>query len=168
MCRGCISLIFFVAIAFCAAAAPEAVDGNSDYVAKLALARAQHAFHSPSANLPGVLNQTNLNYDKYREIRFIPGKALWTEDDLPFRIEFFHPGYLYNEPVHVNEFTPGYEQPIPFVQDFFDYGNLKIKNQIPSSVGYAGFKVTYPLNKPNVFDDLAVSRGPAIFVFLAK
>jgi periplasmic glucans biosynthesis protein len=166
MCRGCYIIIFAIAIAFRAAAAPEAVNVNLDYVAKLALARAQHAFHSPSANLPAVLNQTNLNYDKYREIRFIPGKALWTEDDLPFRIEFFHPGYLYNEPVHVNEFTPGYEQPIPFVQDFFDYGNLKIKNQIPSSVGYAGFKVTYPLNKPNVFDDLAVFQGASYFRIL--
>lgn len=168
MCRGCISLIFVVAIAFCAAAAPEAVDVNLDYVAKLALARAQHAFHSPSANLPGVLNQTNLDYDKYREIRFIPGKALWTEDNLPFRVEFFHPGYLYNEPVHINEFTPGYEQPIPFLQDLFDYGNLKFKNQIPSNVGYAGFKVIYALNKPNVLDDLAVFQGASYFRILGK
>jgi glucans biosynthesis protein len=87
---------------------------------------------------------------------------------LPFRVEFFHPGYLYNEPVHINEFTPGYEQPIPFLQDFFDYGNLKIKNQIPSSVGYAGFKVSYALNKPNVLDDLAVFQGASYFRILGK
>lgn len=161
-------MILVVAIAFRAAAAPEAINVNLDYVARLALARAQHPFVSPSVNLPSVLNQTNLNYDKYREIRFLPGKALWTEDNLPFRVEFFHPGNIYSELIHVNEFTPGYTQPIPFVQDFFDYGNLKIKNQIPSNLGYVGFKVTYPLNRPNVYDDLAVFQGASYFRILGK
>jgi periplasmic glucans biosynthesis protein len=168
MCRGCLITIFAIALAFTATAAPQAVNVNLDYVAKLALARAEHVYHPPAVVLPSALNQTNLNYDKYRQIRFIPGKALWTEDDLPFRVEFFHPGYLYNEPVHINEFTPGYTQPIPFVQDFFDYGNLKIKNQIPNNVGYVGFKVIYPLNKPNVFDDLAVFQGASYFRVLGK
>jgi len=168
MCRGCLTSIFAIALAYTAAAAPQAVNVNLDYVAGLALARAQHAFHSPSANLPAILNQTNLDYDKYRVIRFIPGKALWTEDDLPFRVEFFHPGYIFHEPVQINEFTPGYTQRIPFVEDFFDYGNLKIKNKIPNDVGYAGFKVVYPLNKPNVFDDLAVFQGASYFRILGQ
>ncbi|HUA66791.1 MAG TPA: glucan biosynthesis protein G [Alphaproteobacteria bacterium] len=168
MCRGCLTTIFAVALAFTAAAAPEAVVVNLDYVAKLALARAQHAFHAPDINLPGVLNATNLDYDKYREIRFIPGKALWTEDDLPFRVEFVHPGYIYNEPVRINEFTAGYTQPVPFVQDFFDYGNLKIKNEIPRNVGYGGFKIVYQLNTTNVFDDLAVFAGASYFRVLGK
>lgn len=168
MCRGCLLSIIAFALAFTAMATPQAVNVDLDYVAKLALARAGHPFHSPRVNLPGVLNQTNLDYDKYREIRFIPGKALWAEDDLPFRVEFFHPGYLYNEPVHINEFTPGYEQPIPFVQDFFDYGNLKIKNQIPNNISYVGFKVLYPLNKTNLFDDLAVFQGASYFRILGQ
>ncbi|HEV2331404.1 MAG TPA: glucan biosynthesis protein G [Verrucomicrobiae bacterium] len=168
MCRGCLTSILAIALAYTAAGAPQAVTVNLDYVAGLALARAQHAFHSPSANLPAILNQTNLDYDKYREIRFIHGKALWAEDDLPFRVEFFHPGYIFHEPVQINEFTPGYTQRIPFVEDFFDYGNLKIKNKIPRDVGYAGFKVVYPLNKSNVFDDLAVFQGASYFRILGK
>ena len=82
-------------------------------------------FHSPRADLPKVLRQDNLDYDKYREIRFRRDRALWAADNLPFRVEFFHPGYLYQEPVHVNEFTPTHTQPIRFVQDFFDYGKLR-------------------------------------------
>jgi len=76
----------------------ESAEVSLDYVAKRALERAQKPFHSPRENLPKVL--ANLNYDQYREIRFRRDKALWTADDLPFRIEFFHPGYLYQEPVH--------------------------------------------------------------------
>lgn len=166
--RGCIIIIFVFALAFRAGAAPEAVVVNLDYIAGLALARTQHAYHEPRVTLPSVLNQTNMDYDKYREIRFIPGKALWTEDDLPFRVEFSHPGNIYSELIRVNEFTSGYEQPIPFMQDFFDYGNLKIKNQIPRNLGYVGFKIVYPLNKPNVFDDLAVFQGASYFRVLGK
>jgi glucans biosynthesis protein len=168
MCRGWFILIFAIALAFRTLGAPEAVEVNLDYVAKLALQRAQQPFHSPRGNLPAVLSQTNLNYDKYREIRFRPGKALWAEDDLPFRVDFFHPGYIYQEPVHINEFTATYTQPIPFNQDFFDYGNLNIKNQIPRNTGYAGFRIRYPLNKTNQLDDLAVFQGASYFRLLGK
>jgi glucans biosynthesis protein len=148
--------------------APVAAEVDLDYVAKLALARAQQPFHSPRANLPAVLNQTNLNYDKYREIRFRQDKALWSEDELPFRVDFFHPGYIFQEPVHINEFTATHTQPIPFVQDFFDYGNLHIKDQIPHDTGYAGFRIQYHLNKTNQLDDLAVFQGASYFRLLGK
>jgi glucan biosynthesis protein len=50
---------------------------NLDYVAQRALERAQKPFHSPRADLPrAVLRQDNLDYDKYREIRFRRDKAL--------------------------------------------------------------------------------------------
>ncbi|HZF02605.1 MAG TPA: glucan biosynthesis protein G [Methylomirabilota bacterium] len=139
-----------------------------DYVAKRALERAQKPFHSPRADLPKVLRQDNLDYDKYREIRFRREKALWTEDNLPFRIEFFHPGYLYQEPVHINEFTATHLQPIRFVQDFFNYGKLDIADQIPSRTGYAGFRILYPLNKTNQLDELGAFLGASYFRLLGK
>src|SRR5215472_6810856 len=128
MYRGCLIVIFVITLAGKTFAAPEAVAVNLDYVAKRAFERAQQPFRSPRADLPKVLK--DLNYDQYREIRFRPEKALWSEDELPFRIGFFHPGYIYQEPIRVNEFTATYTQPIPFVQDFFNYDNLKIQNEI--------------------------------------
>ena len=56
---------------------PESAEVNLDYVAKRALERAHHPFHSPRADLPKVLRQDNLDYDKYREIEFRHDKALW-------------------------------------------------------------------------------------------
>jgi len=164
MWRGYLIIILGITLAGRALAAPEAAVVNLDYVAKLALQRAQQPFHSPRANLPDVLK--NLNYDQYREIRFPFDKALWTEDGLPFRIAFFHPGYIYQEPVHVNEFTPTYTQRIPFSQEFFDYGSLNIKNEIPRNTGYAGFKIFYPLNKTNLFDELGEFQGASYFRLL--
>ncbi|MGH7950475.1 MAG: glucan biosynthesis protein [Limisphaerales bacterium] len=148
--------------------AAESVVVNLNYVAQRALDRAKNPFHSPRADLPKVLRPENLNYDKYRQIRFRRDRALWTADDLPFRIEFFHPGYLYQEPVHINEFTATAVQPIRFVQDFFDYGNLKIQDQIPVTTGYAGFRILYPLNKRFVLDELGAFLGASYFRLLGK
>ncbi len=146
----------------------ESAEVNLGYVAQRALERAKAPFHSPRADLPKVLRQDNLDYDKYREIRFRRDKALWTADNLPFRIEFFHPGYLYQEPVHMNEFTLLHTQPIRFVQDFFDYGKLDIADQIPAKTGYAGFRVLYPLNQPEQLDELGAFLGASYFRLLGK
>jgi len=164
----CLILAIGLALAGRIAVGAESAEVNLDYVAQRALERARKPFHSPRADLPKVLRQENLDYDKYREIRFRRDKALWTEDDLPFRIEFFHPGYLYQEPVHVNEFTATHVQPIRFVQDFFDYGKLDIANEIPSKTGYAGFRVLYPLNKTNQLDELGAFLGASYFRLLGK
>ena len=161
-------LILGIALAGWACLGAESAEVNLDYVAQRALERAQKPFHSPRANLPKVLRQDYLDYDKYREIRFRRQKALWTADELPFRIEFFHPGYIYQEPVHVNEFTLTHTQPIRFVQDFFDYGGLHIQNQIPANTGYAGFRVLYPLNAPNQLDELGAFLGASYFRLLGK
>ena len=146
----------------------EFADVNLDYVAQRALERAKAPFHSPRADLPPVLRQDNLDYDKYREIRFRRDRALWAADKLPFHVEFFHPGYLYQEPVHVHEFTLTHTQPIRFVQDFFDYGKLNIAAQIPAKTGYAGFRVLHELNQPGQMDELGAFLGASYFRLLGK
>ena len=139
-----------------------------DVIAKKAEERARKPFHSPRADLPEVLRQDKLDYDKYREIRFRRQKALWNDKEVLFRVEFFHPGYLYQEPVHVHEFTASYSQPVRFVQDFFDYGKLPIANQIPTSTGYAGFRLLFPLNNPDNMDELGAFLGASYFRLLGK
>jgi len=149
-------------------ASPESGEVNLDYVVQRAEERARHPFHSPRADLPKVLRQDNLDYDKYRQIRFRRDQDLWRADGLPFRIEFFHPGYLYQEPVHIYEFTATHWQPIRFAESFFDYGNLNIQNGIPADTGYAGFRILYQLNKPNQWDELGAFLGASYFRLLGK
>jgi glucans biosynthesis protein len=146
----------------------ESAEVTLDYVAKKAEDRASRPFRSPRADLPDVLRADKLDYDKYREIRFRRDQALWTADNLPFRIEFFHPGYIYQEPVHINEFSENYVQPIRFVEDFFDYGSLHIRKQIPANTGYAGFRILYPLNVTNQLDELGAFLGASYFRLLGR
>ncbi len=149
-------------------AASESAEVNLDYVAQRALERARTPFHSPRADLPKVLQQDHLDYDQYRQIQFRHDRALWAADKLPFRVEFFHPGYLYQEPVRINEFTPTHTQPIRFARDFFDYGNLDIADKIPARTGYAGFRLLYALNQPDKMDELGAFLGASYFRLLAK
>jgi glucans biosynthesis protein len=146
----------------------ERADVDFAYVTKLAQQRASAPFHSPRAELPDVLRQEKLDYDNYRKIRFRPDRAFWAADGLPFHAEFFHPGYIYQEPVHIYEFAKSFVQRIRFVRDWFDYGGLNIEDQIPADTGYAGFKIFYALNKPGVFDEVASFLGASYFRMLGK
>ncbi|HYG33849.1 MAG TPA: glucan biosynthesis protein, partial [Clostridia bacterium] len=146
----------------------ESVEVNLEYVAQKAEQRARKPFRSPRADLPEVLRADKLDYDKYREIRFRHEKALWSGKDLPFRVEFFHPGYLYQEPVHIHEFTLTHAQPVRFVRDFFDYGNLRLQKQVPADTGYAGFKLLYQLNQEDRWDELGAFLGASYFRLLGK
>jgi glucans biosynthesis protein len=146
----------------------ETAEVNLDYVAQRALDRARTPFHSPHVELPSVLRPDNLDYDKYRRIEFRHDRALWAAAGLPFRAEFFHPGYIYHEPIHVNEFTPTHTQPIRFVQDFFNYHTLNIAKQIPVDSGYAGFRVLTELNGANRWDEVGSFLGASYFRLLGK
>ena len=165
---GCILVFALSIVPHPLAAQVDRVEVNLEYVAKVAEERAQKPFKSPRGQLPPVLQQDKLDYDAYRKIRFRNDHAFWLADKLPFRVEFFHPGYLYQEPVRIFEFTKTHVQRVRFVQDFFDYSDLDIQKHIPADTGYAGFKVTYPLNKPDDFPEFMSFLGASYFRMLGK
>ena len=144
----------------------EASHVTLDYVAKKAELRARKPFRSPRADLPAFLSR--MTYDEYREIEFRHDRALWAEEGLPFRMEFFHLGYLYQEPVHLNEFTLTHVQPVRFVPDFFDYRSLKLPEEIPANTGYAGFRVLNQLNSSGKWDELGAFQGASYFRLLGQ
>lgn len=145
---------------------PAQVQVTFDAILQKARERAEKPFKSPKTEMPDVLK--NLNYDSYREIQFRHDKALWAADGLPFRLEFYHPGYLYDAPVHLREFNATHAQPIRFVQDFFEYGKVKLDKRIPSETGYAGFRLLNRLNDPQRWDEVASFLGSSYFRMLGK
>lgn len=117
--------------------------------------------------LPAWMN--NLSYDQYRDIRFNQNQALWGADNLPFRAMFFHPGYLYREPVILNEFTKSHQQQIRLAEAYFNYGPLIQKHgDLPPDGGFAGFRLHAPLNNPEVFDELIALQGASYWRALGK
>lgn len=129
---------------------------------------ANKAYVAPNRDaLPEWMNK--MTYDQYRDIRFNPSQALWAADKLPFRAMFFHPGYLFREPVTLNEFTSSHQQQIRLAEAFFNYGPLVNKHEaLPADGGFAGFRLHAPLNKADYFDELAVFQGASYWRALGK
>jgi glucans biosynthesis protein len=111
----------------------------------------------------------DLSYDQYRDIRFRPDQALWVQGNLPFRAMFFHPGYLFREPVKIHEYTSSHSQEVRFTPAFFDYGPLVgERGDVPPDAGFAGFRLHAPLNNPGYYDELAVFQGASYWRALGK
>ncbi|MDR1279763.1 MAG: glucan biosynthesis protein [Opitutaceae bacterium] len=146
---------------FTAHAAIKKAEITFDTIRELAARRAASAWKAPDTELPSGL--AALDHDQNRKIRFIPEKALWREENLPFNLQLFHRTSAQRERITISEFSPTHVQDIPFIREFFDYGDLKNPGWLRSSLGYAGFRIHYPLNRPEVYDELLVFLGASYF-----
>ena len=115
--------------------------------------------------LPDAL--TKLDFDAYRDIRFRADKALLTAQG-PYRMHMFHPGFLFTRPVTVNIVRDGIAAPVPYSAALFDYGKNKFERALPTTLGFAGFRLHYPLNDPRVQDELVSFLGASYFRFLGR
>ena len=109
-----------------------------------------------------------LTYDQYRDIRFRPEVSLWGDVGNTFRAQFFHPGYIYREPVMLHEFTDTHRQEVRFTKDFFTYGALVGENTDHSGdAGFAGFRFMTDFGRGTT-DELAVFQGASYWRCLSK
>jgi len=110
-----------------------------------------------------------ISYDLYRDIRFDPNRAWWRREQLPFQLQFFHPGFIYNKTVQISEIDRGEVKSIDFNPKLFSY-NIKARSigRIPSDMGFTGFRVHYALNNPNYLDELVVFQGASYFRALGQ
>jgi glucans biosynthesis protein len=109
-----------------------------------------------------------LDFDAYRDIRFRPERALLGAGGGPFRLQLFHLGFLYTRPVTVNVIRDGVPTPVAYQPQLFDYGRTKIERPLPVNLGFAGFRIHYPLNEPKIFDELVAFLGASYFRFLGR
>lgn len=103
------------------------------------------------------------SYDQWRDIRFRPAQALWRKEGLPFQIQFFHPGLYYGHSVTINVVEDGEVREVPFSTKLFDYGKNDFADRIPADIGFAGFRVHYPIKTPDYFDEVIVFLGASYF-----
>jgi glucans biosynthesis protein len=89
----------------------------------------------------------NMSYEQYRAIQFREDRAVWHNESL-FEIQLFHPGFLYKEPVYLNVLQPGDSAGIEFDRGYFRYVPPVdvLAEKMPEDLGYAGFRVHYPLS----------------------
>lgn len=112
----------------------------------------------------------NMDYQAYKAIHFKPKEALW-KNKSPYEIQFFHPGFLYDEPVSVTIVErDNSTAALPFDANMFRYEKKakKVKGLTNKKSGFAGFRIHYPLNDSEYKDEFAVFQGASYFRLIGK
>jgi len=138
---------------------------GASYVRDLARNLASKSFEAPDEKLPDGLK--DLDYDQYRSIRFMPDRALWHNDKLPFEVQFFHRGFFYKNRVDIYEVADGHAVPVRYRRDDFSFGD-KIGPVPEADLGFAGFRIHAPINRPEYYDEVCVFLGASYFRAVAK
>jgi len=117
--------------------------------------------YEPPANaVPSVLAE--LDYDRYRDIRYRPDRALW-EGERDAEAQFFHLGHQLRNPVHIHEVADGMAREVLYSPALFDFGNNEFEADFPGDLGFAGFRLHVPLNRPDYLDEVAAFLGASYF-----
>jgi glucans biosynthesis protein len=136
-------------------------------VYEMARRLSEQPYEPPQENTPAVLR--DMTYDQRRDIRFRPAMALWRGQGIDAEAQFFHLGHHYLTPVHIHEVADGMVREVLYDPHLFDFG----QNQIDTSgfsdhLGFAGFRLHAPLNRPDYLDELAVFLGASYFRALGR
>ncbi len=123
---------------------------------------AKENYQDNKESIPEELS--SIGYQQYRSIRFAKDKAIW-KDETNFEVQLFHPGFLYQHPVKINEVASQTINSIPFSVDLFNYGGQapRINEITQSNLDFSGFRVHYPLNQRQYKDELIVFQGASYF-----
>ncbi|MGE3645267.1 MAG: glucan biosynthesis protein [Beijerinckiaceae bacterium] len=137
-----------------------------DEVVSRARTLGQSEYRAPSEKLPDELEK--LDWDAWRHIRFRPGARLLRGKNSRFTLQMFHLGHLFKKSVTVNTIRDRIAVPVPYSAELFDYGPVRFTKPLPVNLGFAGFRLHYPLNAPNSYDELISFLGSSYFRWLGR
>ncbi len=129
-----------------------------------AAALAAAPYHPEPLPTPAFLK--DLTPERYAEIQDI--KPLWSNTSLPFQAQFYLPGSYFHRPERISVVAAdGQVERVPFRLDDFSFGNLHPKD-LPADLGYAGFRLLYPLNTPPYHNEFISFLGATYFRAVGK
>lgn len=131
-------------------------------LAGLARQRAGVPYQQRKEELPKPLQ--DLDYDGYRAINYRRSEALWSDEDLPFQVEFFHRGYLFPRRVAISVLDGGKATEVPFSAERFEYDVNSVRaKEVPKGLGYAGFRLLYPIHERDRHAEFISFLGASYF-----
>lgn len=138
-----------------------------DDVVERARQLAKEPFRDSKERVPQWM--LDMTYDQWRDIRFRPDRSLWRNEGLPFEVQFFHLGLYYPRPVSINVVdSTGRVEHVRFSPALFDYGKNTFADAIPDDIGFAGFRLHYPIKRPDYKDEVIVFLGASYFRALGR
>jgi glucans biosynthesis protein len=148
------------------ALSPDVRAFSASWLTERAAALARAPFVSPP-RIPLEALQ-HLNYDQHRDIRFRPERSMWRDAGLPFEAQFFHPGWMFRQPVRIFEVDDGKAREAVFDPGDFDYGKTSFRVPPSSGLGFAGFRLHFRLNREDYLDEVMVFLGASYFRAVAR
>ena len=139
----------------------------TDYTALVSLARqrAQETYQAPPA--VGQALKT-LSPNDYTRINYKTERALWAGQTTDFEALFYPPGSFYEHAVGIYAIDDDKTvRRIDFDKSAFSYPSPAVAKKMPADAGFAGFKLTYPLNSADKQDELVSFLGASYFRALA-
>ena len=146
-------------------AAPRTVFAYDDVVRR-ARELSETEYDATVPPLPAEL--AALDFDAWREIRFRGDKDPLGDPRQRFHLQTFHAGHLFQRAVQLNLVRERYSEPYAYSADSFDYGKTRFQKPLPADLGYAGFRVHYPLGGATSSDELISFLGATYFRFLGS
>jgi glucans biosynthesis protein len=162
--RGAAAVPLLIAVRPLEAAEPTGTPFSATTVRDAAQELSTKPFQAQVTELPAYLSK--LTYDQYRMLRFDKAHALWHGMKIPYQVEFNHRGFIYSGRVDVNEVVDGRAMPVPYTPAMFDFGS--VQRPTNEDLGFAGFRLHAPLNKPDYFDEVCSFLGASYFRAVAK
>ncbi|MDH0733957.1 glucan biosynthesis protein G [Pseudomonas sichuanensis] len=139
---------------------------NLDDVAAKAKDLAGQKYEAPKSNLPPVFR--DMKYADYQKIRFLQEKAEWAKDKTPFKLSFYHQGMHFDTPVKINQISAKKVEEIKYDPSRFEFGDVPHDPEATKNLGYAGFRVLYPINKADKQDEIMTLLGASYFRVVGK
>jgi periplasmic glucans biosynthesis protein len=95
-----------------------------------------------TAKVPLADALAKMTYDQYQSIRFKADHALWADEPLDFRLQFFHTGRSFAENVRLYEVQGGQAREIVYDPAMFDYEKSGVDAAtLRDHGGFAGFRI---------------------------
>lgn len=151
---------------FCLFGAGQIMAFNLDDVSSKAKDLAGQKYEAPRSNLPTEFR--DMKFADYQKIRFLTEKAEWADQKTPFKLSFYHQGMHFDTPVKINEISANNVSEIKYDPNRFDFGDVKFDPKATEKLGYAGFRVLYPINKADKQDEIMTMLGASYFRVVGK
>ncbi|WP_155140534.1 glucan biosynthesis protein [Aquisalinus luteolus] len=132
-----------------------------DTVKNKARALAATAYEKPSQRLPSAV--ANLGYDDYRRIRPRPRTADWIDSGSSFQVQYSPQGFLFKDRVRINMVENDIAAEKRFDPSKFNFYDLPLSDEDKASMGFAGMRLTTPLNSAGKFDEFLSFQGASYF-----
>ncbi len=137
-----------------------------DDVTNRARTLVEKPYQKPASNLPPVFS--SMQFGDYIKIQPRRDQFAWNDVDTPFKLGFYHQGMHFNVPVKINEVVGDQVREMKYQPERFDFGGLNFDRESTSKLGYAGFRVMYPINKENQLDEIMSVLGASYFRVIGK